>query len=167
MKNGILSGALMLVLAFGVGCGDDDDDSGGSGDICAKSCAAAQGANCPNQDESACKTECEAMLSMSTCQSENRALIQCSANKSASDFECDSDGEAALKAGVCDAQATAAATCLLGGMGGAGGASGAGGAAGGGGGGTYTCQDGTTIIPEEWVCDGEPDCPDGDDEQGC
>ena len=162
MKNGILSGTLMLVLAFGVGCGDDDDDSGGSGDTCAKSCAAAQGANCPNQDESACKSECEQTLGQQMCQSENRAVVQCMADRPASDFECDSSGEATLKDGVCETEGMAVATCVLSSMG----TGGAGG--GGGGGGTYTCQDGSTIIPQDWVCDGgPPDCPDGDDEQGC
>ena len=35
-----------------------------------------------------------------------------------------------------------------------------------GGGGTYSCADGSTI-PDDWVCDGEPDCDSEDDEVGC
>lgn len=164
MKNGILSGALMLVLTFGAGCGDDDDDgsSGGSGDLCTKLCAALKAVNCPNDDESACKTECNDMLDLPICQEENRALLECTIGRPSSDFECDDSGEADLKDGVCGAELTAMEACYSGGVGGTGGAGGTGGD------GTYTCQDGTTIIPEEWVCDGgDPDCPDGDDEQGC
>lgn len=32
--------------------------------------------------------------------------------------------------------------------------------------GSYACKDGTKI-DMGWVCDGEKDCPSGDDEQGC
>jgi hypothetical protein len=30
----------------------------------------------------------------------------------------------------------------------------------------FECDDGT-FIPEDWVCDGDEDCPDGEDEEGC
>ncbi|XP_064597469.1 scavenger receptor cysteine-rich type 1 protein M160-like [Liolophura sinensis] len=29
------------------------------------------------------------------------------------------------------------------------------------------CRDGLTCVHTEWICDGEQDCPDGDDEEGC
>ncbi len=162
MKSGMPISILALVLALGGGCGDDDDDSSGGGDLCAKACAAGMAASCPNDDESSCKTECEAMLGMQTCQAENRALVQCTGNQPASNFECDSFGEAELKSGICNAEGTAAMTCLLGGMGGAGGSE-----AGSGGGEWFDCGDGDSI-PPDWVCDGgEPDCANGADEQNC
>lgn len=32
--------------------------------------------------------------------------------------------------------------------------------------GEFHCHDGETCVPEAWLCDGEPDCPDASDETG-
>ena len=31
----------------------------------------------------------------------------------------------------------------------------------------FTCRDGSSTIPDVYVCDFEPDCDDGSDEEGC
>jgi len=105
------SGLLAAFLVFASSCGSSD--SGGSAN-CQGACAAAAAAKCPNDKD--CVAKCEQVVSISpTCKDKMAALVNCSAGRPGSDWECGADGESELKDGVCNAEGEAAAMCLLGG----------------------------------------------------
>lgn len=111
----------MFVGALGFsltpGCGDDDDDGGGESirDLCEEACATAAGLSCPNDDAAACVSECAVdEEALGPCLQPARAALECVAERPASDWECDTDGEAALKDGICDEEGSALLVCVFG-----------------------------------------------------
>lgn len=110
--------ALGLTLSFA--CGDDGGDGEDVGSresistLCQRACATAASLSCPNQDDAACRNDCEQAEAAQTCQVEARTAVECFAGRPASDWECDEDGEATLKDEVCAAEGNAALACLFG-----------------------------------------------------
>jgi hypothetical protein len=96
--------------------GTSSGGTGGTtgGDDCQTICDTAATLDCPNDGTvAACVTECEAGLG--TCETEYDALIACTAQQPASNFECDEDGESGLVETACTAETDAFFTCFLGG----------------------------------------------------
>jgi hypothetical protein len=77
---------------------------------CPMVCAIAESLDCPN--ETKCLVSCNGLYDAAQCRSELRAFIDCSVERPASDWECNEEGEADLKAGICQAQLDAVETCL-------------------------------------------------------
>ena len=116
---------LVFIVGFGLAlvgaCSSDDGDDGGSGQsiasLCAAGCEKTTPLNCAN-DPSDCAGACEAEANQAgNCSSQFQAFLSCGANRPASDFECDADGESTLKAGVCSAEGGALAQCIFGSIG--------------------------------------------------
>jgi len=104
---------LGLVLSVAAGCGDD---GGNLKAACEKGCATVAPLNCPKENAATCVSDCEAAANtIPSCKSQGEALIICTGNQPASNFSCDSDGEAQLKDGVCEAEGNAFLMCALGG----------------------------------------------------
>jgi len=111
-KSLIPSAVLAAFLVLASSCGSSDS-SGGSAN-CQGACNAAAAAKCPNDKD--CVAKCEQVVGISPmCKDKMAALVNCSAGRPGSDWECGADGESELKDGVCDAEGQAAAMCLLGG----------------------------------------------------
>lgn len=129
--------SLLFALGFSLvaGCGDDDDEGGSVQSLCEKGCRTEASLNCPNDDSSSCVSDCVEGANgiPAECQSQSNSLLQCASNLPASSWECDADGEGALKAGNCIEQANAALTCVF----------------------------GTGVCPEDFENDGECDDPTG------
>jgi len=79
--------------------------------VCVHFCGTIEGLDCPNETVP-CLQECRSYFNSPVCRYELRALIECSASRDFSDFECDSAGEADVKAGVCPDEKMAAVTCV-------------------------------------------------------
>jgi len=136
-----MSLSLLMVVMLAFGCGDDDtsNDNAGSGgsnanagsnaanagstaantgsggamaaDACSQFCANAVPLHCPG-DTTPCAMECTTYYNNSFCQTALRALIECSATQAASDFECDDQEQASVKASLCVSERTAAQACI-------------------------------------------------------
>jgi hypothetical protein len=108
LRSCVLFGFVALVSS----CGSSD----GSGDIsanCEKSCAASAPAKC-SMASTCVKTCQDTAAAVPKCTSQINALLACEATHPAADWECDADGQPALKTG-CDPEGQAALTCVLGG----------------------------------------------------
>lgn len=115
MKHWRWSLLVLLPLGLGLACGDDDDGDGADiGALCARGCVTVESLGCAN-DPPDCEADCLAEFNgfPESCRDESLAYADCSAARPASDYECDEDGESILKDGVCDAEATAAFSCIL------------------------------------------------------
>jgi hypothetical protein len=100
-----------LVLSIAGGCGSSDGDVGAS---CQKGCETAATLKCAMETMASCMSECQTLAANEKCKSQFAALINCSAARPASDFECGADGKSGLKDGICEAEGEAALMCLLG-----------------------------------------------------
>jgi len=61
---------------------------------------------------SACPAACREMYDQPTCQTEMRAALACFVSHPVTDWECDDDGMAAIKNGICDAEQGRVVSCI-------------------------------------------------------
>jgi len=61
---------------------------------------------------SACPAACREMYNQPTCQAEMRAALACFVSHPVTDWECDEDGMAAIKNGICDAEQGNVVSCI-------------------------------------------------------
>jgi hypothetical protein len=130
---------LSLSVMLGAACGDGDKDSpadgGGSGgnggsasgtgggggasasgNYCMKGCALSAMLNCPNDVASTCMSDCQSAVALiaalaPNCVPQVEAALTCVANRPLSDWECDAEGEAGARDGVCAAEEAAVQAC--------------------------------------------------------
>lgn len=115
MNHSIAGYLVALGLLFTPACGDDDGGGGESIPVsCQKACATAASLSCPNEDVAACRSDCEQAGALPMCQAEARAAVRCAAARPASDWECDEDGEAELKDGICEEEGEVLFSCVFG-----------------------------------------------------
>ena len=113
MRSILLRSGLLLALAALVpACGGGDDTTSAD---CQKICETIGPLKCPMEKADTCVSMCEQTANSPVCTSQLKALLKCSAPRPVSDWECGSDGEADLKAGVCDPEGQALFACVLGG----------------------------------------------------
>jgi hypothetical protein len=83
-------------------------------DVCQRGCVKTESLNCPN-DPANCEASC--LTDYLDFPAECRALVltlgDCAADRAASDFLCDEEGESILRAGICGAESIAVASCLF------------------------------------------------------
>ena len=123
MKATMILLATALFIPSIVACGDDEEDDGGGGNttaLCQSACEKSAALDCAGDDPDTCVSDCEAELgalidAYPNCSSQLRATLSCWGGRPESDWECDADDEAAVKAGVCDDEQTAVGTCISGG----------------------------------------------------
>lgn len=69
---------------------------------------------CPNDDPATCAADCKkSYTTFPGCTAELDAAFQCAVGRPASDYQCDADGTAEIKPGVCDAEVKALQACLF------------------------------------------------------
>jgi hypothetical protein len=123
--------SLCLSLMLGAACGDGDKESpadggsggnggngggsggaggggGPSGNFCMKGCALSVMLNCPNDVASTCVADCQSAVALvgviaPNCVPQFEAALNCIANRPLSDWECDAEGQAGARDGVCTA----------------------------------------------------------------
>jgi hypothetical protein len=100
----------------GSGMGGSDTSSGNvtPEDVCERGCVKTESLNCP-MDPADCEAAClaEYLDYPAQCQGLVLAYGDCAADRPASDFLCDEEGEAAPRDGICETESLAAASCLL------------------------------------------------------
>jgi hypothetical protein len=105
-----------ILMTFAASCGGGDSSSSSTSDNCTKNCAISAMLKCPKDNAATCQSTCEqTAAAVPMCRSQLDALLACSAARPASDWECDSDGEANVKGAFCNAEGLAAFSCVLGG----------------------------------------------------
>ncbi len=84
---------------------------------CEHSCQIGANLSCDNDNPDTCVSDCvgESEAFEATCAPEIQALAECSLTTTASDYECDANGESNVKAGVCEEEFDAIIACALGG----------------------------------------------------
>lgn len=131
MKRGIPY-YLLAIAAFAFGCGDDKSDSDGTNgggdtggdtmgtgdtssaeDNCEKLCATEDSLNCPEADPVDCREDCNEFIeeAPASCQAEAEAYLACMAAATASDWECNDEGDADPKSDVCTTESDAYGAC--------------------------------------------------------
>lgn len=118
MKHSKITAVLALgAFIFTAACGDDDDSSTGTSvqSLCERGCSTTASLSCPNDTPSTCVSECVEGYADSPqeCRQAMTSALECIANRPASDWECDDDGDVSLKEGVCTQEAFALFGCLL------------------------------------------------------
>jgi hypothetical protein len=83
-------------------------------DVCERGCVKTESLDCPN-DPANCEAAClaEYLDYPAQCQELVLAYGDCAADRPASDFLCDEEGESAPRDGICETESIAAASCLL------------------------------------------------------
>ena len=83
-------------------------------DVCARGCVKTESLDCPN-DPANCEATCleDYLDAPAQCRALVLALGDCAADRPASDFVCDEDGESILRPGICASESIAVANCLL------------------------------------------------------
>lgn len=79
--------------------------------MCGAICAKTQELGCARAPE--CQMLCVQGMEDTLCQAHVRAVATCAIGKSASDWECNDEGLASIKDGVCVAEQTRVEACLL------------------------------------------------------
>jgi hypothetical protein len=128
---------LSLSVMLGAACGDGDKDSpadggsggndgsaggtgggggGASGNYCMKGCALSAMLNCPNDVASTCMADCQSAVALvgviaPNCVPQFEAALTCIANRPLSDWECDAEGQAGARDGVCAAEQAVVEAC--------------------------------------------------------
>jgi hypothetical protein len=108
--------ALVFALAFSLipACGDDDGGGESLAALCERACSNGSTLACPNDGPSTCATTCEEADELpEACRSPARVALECAADRPASDWACDEDGEAALMTGICGEEGNALLVCLI------------------------------------------------------
>ncbi len=77
---------------------------------CKVTCAVAKELGCARAAD--CATTCVEMWNAPACREPVRAALECFAAEPASRWECDEEGQAAIRDGYCDREQQAAARCL-------------------------------------------------------
>jgi len=77
---------------------------------CGRLCAHATELKC--RAASACPAACSEMYEQPTCQNEMRAALACFVTHPVTDWECDDDGMAAVKSGICDEEQSSVVRCI-------------------------------------------------------
>lgn len=122
-QSGGSSGSNGTPGAAGAGLGGSSGVAGSTGsgsgaptpeDVCQRGCAKTEALNCPN-DPPDCESACLAdyLDYPAACRALVLAYGDCAADRPASDFLCDDEGEGVPNDGICEAESLAAAQCLL------------------------------------------------------
>jgi purine nucleoside permease len=114
MRHAVCGLLLVLVSCSG---GDDDDDAAQPKSLCERGCDTTTTLGCSEDKPASCVTDCEAMLAglSEHCKTEVKVYSDCALVRPASDYECNSAGNAALKSEVCSDEYQAVLACVAGG----------------------------------------------------
>ncbi len=77
---------------------------------CRAVCEQGKALHCPQSGS--CLEKCRAMLAVPVCRGELEHALACFARQPAEHWQCDEDGDAAIREGYCDAEQGAFAACL-------------------------------------------------------
>src|SRR5687768_15778959 len=102
----------LLIVTNVLGCGSDDD-TGNNQSLCERSCEISINAvECPNNSMSECRSNCaDAYRQFSRCRSQLDSFYVCVNDLSPTSFECDANGQVALKMGMCVQESDSVKTC--------------------------------------------------------
>lgn len=78
---------------------------------CAELCARSESLRCQRAIVG-CSEQCAKMLTVEECFSEVKTFMACARDTTAQDWECDEDGDAALKTGFCEGEQQGVFECL-------------------------------------------------------
>jgi hypothetical protein len=93
------------------GTGGSTGGGGGSGDGCSMACAI-EAAACPKTKPTVCQAGCEATKTeVAWCTPQVTVATDCLAMQPATSFQCDMNGQAVAKAGVCETALSVAQSC--------------------------------------------------------
>src|SRR5688572_24201336 len=101
-----------FVLAL-VGCSGSDEDAEPKS-LCERGCETTATLGCSEDKPTSCVADCEAMLAglSEHCKTEVKVYSDCALVRPASDYECNSAGNSALKTGVCGEEYQAVLACV-------------------------------------------------------
>jgi len=78
--------------------------------LCTRLCAVSAPLKCKAATE--CEPHCQQMLSLPACSSEMLQTLECFANQSSKNWECDTDGLPSIKEGRCDTEQAKFTSCM-------------------------------------------------------